>query len=153
MYRKRLIDREIENALNEDIPSDNDSFAGGGDESETEVLPEMDEDEGAPPELLLGTSNSFELSDEEFDPEDEVPLASLRAGMRTFSPVPDLPSPAPLPSRPPKWKRSYTISAPEDYTPSNPLPTEILDLAARQHLTPLKIFIDFVLFIIQYFCK
>lgn len=135
MPKKKLSDRDIENELLfEEIPSDTDSCAGG-DGSDTEDLLEIEEGPNDSQEITLG--ESFLPSDEEFDSDDEIPLAQL---VQNRQPAAVAVTPSVPAIRPPKWKRAYTILAPDDYTPSVHLPEEISRLAARQQLSPLRIF-------------
>ena len=85
------------------------------------------------PALLI----PLQSSDKEFEPDDVVPLAVLRGDCPSTSEYPVLPEPE---IATPKWKRAYSILAPEDYTPSVHLPERISNLAAHQLLTPLKVF-------------
>ncbi|XP_036323860.1 piggyBac transposable element-derived protein 2-like [Rhagoletis pomonella] len=134
MAKKNLSDKEIENLLMyEEIPSDTDSFAGGDgsdrDQSKIEEIPQGEQ------QLLLG--EDLFRSDEEFDSEDEVPLSQLLGRIQPATQaVPLLAQTV----RPPKWKKAYTILAPDNFTPSSNLPDETTSLAASQQMTTLKIF-------------
>lgn len=147
MKKTGLSTQEIENALSEyvDIPSDDDSYAGGdGSDVEDELIVEGPSTTSQ--EILLG--EDFEGTNQpnsEFEPEDDTPLARLSSSR----PLPSTSAPAPQPGpstaradiQVPKWKKSYSIIPPDDYYPSSHhLPTDLLSLAAHRELSPLSIF-------------
>lgn len=65
---------------------------------------------------------SFLTSDEEHDSDDEIPLGQLRS-QPTAETILSVASNSN--NGPPKWKKVYTILAPDDYTPIFDLPDEI----------------------------
>ncbi|KAL3273788.1 hypothetical protein HHI36_015216 [Cryptolaemus montrouzieri] len=101
MPKKKLSDNEIENTLlYEEIPSDTDSHAGG-DGSDLEHHPDMNDGptSTATQDILL------QSSDEEYKSDDDVPLPVLRCGPPA-SECGHLPEPQ---ITAPKWKRTYSI--------------------------------------------
>lgn len=79
MKRSGLSTQEIENALSEyvDIPSDDDSYAGGdGSDVEDDLI--VEGPSTTTREILLGKDfESTNLPNSEFESEDDTPLASL----------------------------------------------------------------------------